>query len=171
MATATVWKMPCLRILLGDAEVHRKGEYFQIYMHYLTSHAGALSFPNGLGETKIWDSKRTHRVSLYNVGTAGTNRLPGEWPRLEVLCRRFLPSENDPLSKDWNGGRKKFSITPFAIPPKQIAETSKNLDALLDKNYDMLVAELQIGQDDIVCRSLAEASRNAKLYVKDVRHH
>ena len=43
----------------------------------------------------------------------------------------------------------------------QYSKTFKLLDSLIAAEYDNLVAELAIGQDDIITRTLTEAVRQA----------
>ena len=47
------------------------------------------------------------------------------------------------------------------MTPHQCSEAAKNLDSLVETEYEKLVGELATGQDDIVSLTLTEAVRQA----------
>lgn len=64
-------------------------------------------------------------------------------------------------SKSWVKGADRFDIRlpTFAIPAFKLRETAQNLEKLVDENFDKLLAELGVGQDEIVTCTLEEAAR------------
>ena len=52
-------------------------------------------------------------------------------------------------------------LPTYAMKDHQIRDASKQMDMLVDAQYDTLVHELGIGQDEIVMRALEEAIRQA----------
>ena len=55
----------------------------------------------------------------------------------------------------------KIDLPTYAMKDHQIRDASKQMDVLVDAQYDTLVHELGIGQDEIVMRTLEEAIRQA----------
>ena len=52
-------------------------------------------------------------------------------------------------------------LPTYAMRDQQIRDAAKQMDVLVDAQYDTLVHELGIGQDEIVVRTLKEAIRQA----------
>ena len=52
-------------------------------------------------------------------------------------------------------------LPTYAMQDCQIRDAAKKMDELVDAQYDTLVHELGIGQDEIVVRTLTEAIRQA----------
>ena len=101
---------------------------------------------------------------LYNVGPADPFILPEFRPRLKLICREFPETPEIRCVKSWTKGSQKIDIRlpNYVMTSRQYIETSRNMDALVETEYERLVTELAIGQDDIVTRTLSEAVRQAK---------
>lgn len=101
---------------------------------------------------------------LYNIGPADPSVSPEARPRLKVICREFHDTPGIRSTKSWTKGTVKIDIhlPNFAMTKSQRSETAKNLDALVDAEYDKLVSELAAGQDDMISRTMAEAVRQAE---------
>ena len=124
-----------------------------------------MSFPNGLPALKeLAITKRNVRLLLYNVGPADPSVSPELRPRLELVCREFPDTPNIRSVKSWTKGSRKIDIhlPNCVMTTRQYTETAKNMDALVEAEYEKLVSELAIGQDDIVSRTLSEAVRQSK---------
>ena len=123
----------------------------------------ALSFPGGLPEIKEWSSKCNVSITLYNVGPAEASVSPESRPRLKIVCREFHATPDIRSSKSWTKGTDKIDIhlPNFAMTHRQRLETAKNLDAMLEREYDKLVDELAADSEEIVSRTLTEAKRQA----------
>ena len=125
-----------------------------------------MSFPDGLPALKelAITSRRNVPLLLYNVGPADPSILP-EWrPRLKLICREFPETPGIRSVKSWTKGSRKIDIPlpNCVMTTRQYTEASKNMDALVEAEYERLVDELAIDQDDIVSRTLSEAVRQAK---------
>ena len=57
--------------------------------------------------------------------------------------------------------RFDIELPTYAMQDYQIRDAAKQMDLLVDAQYDTLVHELGIGQDEIVMRTLKEAIRQA----------
>ncbi|CAF9928416.1 MAG: hypothetical protein ALECFALPRED_004053 [Alectoria fallacina] len=143
-----IWMLACVRMRLGEAELHR---------------TGALSFPEGLPVIDTWTSVINVPVSLYNIGTVDRSPTPESRPRLQIVCREHTPIPGVRSSKSWTKGADKIDIPlpTYAMTGFQLRETAKKMDELVDRQYATLVAELGIDQDEIVARTLSEAVRKA----------
>lgn len=80
-----------------------------------------------------------------------------------MICRPYEPLEGESCSKSWLKGIDRIDIhlPTFAIPASKLTETAQNLQMLVELNYEMLVNELRVGQDEIVSCTLEEAIRQA----------
>lgn len=89
---------------------------------------------------------------------------PESRPRLRVRCREFPFTPGIRTSKSWTKGTYKIDIhfPNFAMTRWQYLEAAKSLDALVKAEYDKLVRELAIGQEDIISGTLKEAVRQAE---------
>lgn len=125
---------------------------------------GALSFPNGPPVMREWVSKDNVSLSLYNIGPASMSVSPQSRPRFLVTCRQFPDTPGIRSVKSWTKGSDKIDIhlPNFAMTYHQCSEAGKRLDELVEAQYNKLVAELAVGQDDIVSMTLAEAIRQAE---------
>ena len=115
--------------------------------------------------------KRNVPLLLYNVGPADPSISP-EWrPRLKLVCREFPETPGIRSVKSWTKGLQKIDIhlPNCVMTTRQYAETSKNMDALVEAEYERLVTELAFNQDDIVSRTLSEAVRQAEKVSKSPR--
>ena len=85
-------------------------------------------------------------------------------PRVQVVCQQYSPQPTDVLCKKWirNGKTVEFELPPFALPRSQLLKAFKSLDTLVDKYWEILVSELNVGQDELVSRTLREAIRHHK---------
>ena len=101
---------------------------------------------------------------LYNVGPADPLSLPESRPRLKLICREFPETPEIRSVKSWIKGSHRIDIRlpNYVMTSRQYIETSRNMDALVETEYERLVKELAIDQDDIVTRTLSEAVRQAK---------
>ena len=108
-------------------------------------------------------SRRNVPLLLYNVGSAPTSVSPESRPRLKVACREFRSTPEIRSIKSWTKGTCKIDIhlPNVAMTAHQCSEAAKELDLLVDAQYEKLVGELAIGQDDIVSLTLTEAVRQA----------
>ena len=109
-------------------------------------------------------SRRNVPLLLYNVGPADPSILPKFRPRLMLICREFPETPGIRSVKSWTKGSQKIDIhlPNCVMTARQYTDTSKNMDALVEAEYERLVTELAIDQDDIVSRTLSEAVRQAK---------
>lgn len=147
ISSPRIWKMPCLRMRLVDAELHR---------------TGFLSYPEGLPRIDTWVNSKVD-IWLYNVGNADPSSSPQSRPRLHITCCQHNPLPGVRHNKSWTKGvmRVDIYLPTYAMKDHQIREASKQMDGLVDAQYDTLVHELGIGQDEIVMRTLKEAIRQA----------
>lgn len=78
------------------------------------------------------------------------------------MCRKFRTLDGDPLAKSWISGgcNREVQLPAYAMPAAHQKDLNDSLDNLISTHYDKLLAELQYGQDTIVCRTLAEAARH-----------
>ena len=102
-------------------------------------------------------------ITLYNIGPATASVSPESRPRLKIVCREFPATPGIRSFKSWTKGTDKIDINlpNFAMTRHQCSETAKNLDALVETEYQKLVAELAADPEEIVSRTLAEAVRQA----------
>ena len=107
--------------------------------------------------------RRNVPLLLYNIGSANTSVSPESRPHLQVVCREFPPTPGICSVKSWTKGTCKIDIhlPNFAMTTHQCSKTAKDLDVLVEVEYEKLVAELAAGQYDIVSATLAEAVRQA----------
>jgi hypothetical protein len=145
-ATATIWRGPCFKGRITDVELFR---------------TRALSFPNGVRRIQAWASPRKSKVSLYNVGFGGNNPPAATRPKVSIICQEFSPLANDVLFKKWTRSSETVTLTlpAYAIPPKLLTRTSKSLSTCVDENWELLVGELEFGQDEVIKSALREAIR------------
>ena len=122
-----------------------------------------MSFPKGLPVINTRTPVRNILVSLYNIGTADRSSPPESRPRLKIHCREHTPIPGVRTSKSWTKGSNKIDIDlpTYAMTEFQLREAAKKTDELLDTHYAALVAELGMGQDEIVTGTLLEAVRQA----------
>ena len=131
-----------------------------------------MSFPDGLPALKdLAVTRRNVPLLLYNVGPADPSILPELRPHLKLTCREFPETPGVRSVKSWTKGSRKIDIhlPNCVMTTRQYAETAKNMDALVEAEYERLVTELAIDQDDIVSRTLSEAVRQAKKVSKSPR--
>ena len=102
-------------------------------------------------------------ITLYNIGSATASVSPESRPRLNIVCREFPATPGIRSFKSWTKGTEKIDINlpNFAMTRHQCSQTAKNLDALVDREYNKLVAELAADPEEIVSRTLTEAIRQA----------
>lgn len=145
-ATATIWRAPCFKGRITDVQLFR---------------GKALSFPNGVRRIEAWESPRKLRITLYNVGYSGRVMPPSQRPTISVVCQQFSPLKDDVLFKKYVRGDDTISIIlpAFAIPQNFLVKTAKQLRNCVDKNWDMLANELELGQDELIATALQEAIR------------
>lgn len=101
---------------------------------------------------------------LYNVGPADPSVLPELRPHLKLICREFPETPGIRSVKSWTKGSQKIDIRlpNYVMTSRQYIETSRNMDTLVETEYDRLVTELADDQDDIVSWTLSEAVRQAE---------
>lgn len=89
---------------------------------------------------------------------------PESRPCLKVTCREFPNTPGIRTTKSWTKGEYKIDIRlpNFAMSKTQCSVTARNLDILVDAEYDKLVGELADDQNAIVARTLKEAVRQAE---------
>ena len=89
---------------------------------------------------------------------------PESRPRLKVICKEFPATPGIRSFRSWTKGTEKIDIElpNYAMTAHQQTETAKNLDALVEAEFDKLVVELAAGQGDIVSLTLKEAARQAE---------
>ena len=128
----------------------------------LISFTGFLSFPEGLPRIDTWVNSEVD-ISLYNVGNADPSSSPQSRPRLQITCCQHDPLLGVRHHKSWRKGIERVNIylPTFAMKDHQIRGAAKQMDALVDAQYETLVHELGVGQDEIVMRTLEEAIRQA----------
>ena len=102
-------------------------------------------------------------ISLYNVGNADPSSSVYSRPRLQISCCQHVPLPGVRRYKSWTKGVMRFDIylPTYAMNDHQIRDASKQMDELVDTQYNTLVHELGIGQDEIVMLTLEEAIRQA----------
>lgn len=83
---------------------------------------------------------------------------------MKVICKEFPATPGIRSFRSWTKGTEKIDIElpNYAMTAHQQAETAKNLDALVEAEFDKLVVELAAGQGDIVSLTLKEAARQAE---------
>lgn len=81
-----------------------------------------------------------------------------------VVCREFSATSGICSIKSWTKGEYKIDIhlPRYAMTIGQCSKVAKDLDRLIDTEYNKLVAELATDQDGIVSLTLAEAKRQAE---------
>lgn len=145
-ATATIWRGPCFKGRITDVQLFR---------------GKALSFPNGIRRIEAWESPRKLKINLYNIGYSGRVMPPSQRPTISVICQQFSPLQDDVLAKKYVKGDETISIIlpAFAIPHNFLVKTTKQLRICVEKNWDMLADELELGQDELIAAALQEAIR------------
>ena len=80
------------------------------------------------------------------------------------MCREFQETPGIRSVKSWTKGLRKIDIRlpNCVMTVRQYAETAKNMDALVEAEYERLVTELAVDQDDIISWTLSEAVRQAQ---------
>jgi hypothetical protein len=121
----------------------------------------ALSFPNRVRRIQAWASPRKFKISLYNVGFGDNNPPAAMRPKVSLTCQEFSPLVGNVLCKKWTRNSETATLTlpAYAIPCKLLMRTSKSLSACVDESWELLVCELEFGQDEIIKSALREAIR------------
>lgn len=147
LAIAKIWRMPCFKGRITDAELHR---------------TGALSFPSGIRKVTTFASNRKLSINLYNAGFVSGSQPVSMRPAFKIVLQEFLPLESDPLSKKWNHGDKivELKLPAFAIAKGQQSATERSLDDLLKVHQSLLLQELGHSQDKVAALTLEEAIRH-----------
>ena len=81
-----------------------------------------------------------------------------------MVCKEFPATPGIRSVKSWTKGTEKIDIDlpNVAMTSRQYSDTARNLDTLVETEYEKLANELAIGQDDIVSGTLKEAMRQAE---------
>ncbi|KAL2038863.1 hypothetical protein N7G274_008385 [Stereocaulon virgatum] len=147
-ASTTIYKIPCFRAHLSDAEIYRYS---------------ALSFPEGVPRLSLWSSKRSVGLKLYNLGFTETSQKPETRPYLELNCRQFPVVPGIPVTRRWrrdNGERAGIDLPRYAMPAAELTQTAGKIEKLIKAHFKTLLLELQHGRNDIIRCALAEAARH-----------
>jgi hypothetical protein len=129
----------------------------------LCIHTASLIFPDGLRRISEWTSPRRVTVSLYHVGFGHKRYPPSVRPQITVNCQEFIPLPTDVLWKRWNREDRQITLNlpPYAIPHGQLAKVNRSFDRMLEEHWHLLVSELELGEDELVSRTLVEAIRHS----------
>lgn len=146
VATATIWRGPCFKGRITDVHLFR---------------TRALSFPHGVRRIEDWAFDHKFNISLYNIGYACSNPPATTRPTVNITCREFSPFPDDVLFKKWTRHSETVALKlpPYAIPGNLLKRTSTALSAYVYDSWDLLVSELEFGQDELIKLALREAIR------------